>query len=88
MKEEKQRLEKEMKEKQRQQQEMIREKIEEQKKQSEEDSRWLEEEESKSDVRGLLSPVGCLSKSNHVRLSILIYHGVSFRDVYFLETYI
>ena len=38
-----------MREKQRQQQEMIRNRLEEQKKQSEEDSRWLEEEESKSD---------------------------------------
>ena len=57
LKEEKTRLEKEMKEKQRQQQEMIQEKIEEQKKQSEEDSKWLEEEESKSEFPGLLSPV-------------------------------
>jgi membrane protein involved in colicin uptake len=47
-----------MKEKQRQQQENIREKLEEQKKQSEEDSRWLEEETSKSEVLGVLSPVG------------------------------
>ncbi|CAB3991780.1 focal adhesion kinase 1-like isoform X1 [Paramuricea clavata] len=56
IKEEKERLEKEMNEKQRQQQEMIQEKLKEQKKQSEEDSRWLEEEESKSEFPGLLSP--------------------------------
>lgn len=51
-KEQRERLEKEMIEKQRQQHEMIREKLEEQKKQSEEDSRWLQEEESKSNVAG------------------------------------
>ena len=61
LKEEKERLEKEMNEKQRQQQEMIQEKLKEQKKQSEEDSRWLEEEESKSEFPGLLSPVGSTS---------------------------
>lgn len=73
-KKEKARLKKEMEEKQRQQQEMIQEKLEQQKKQSEEDSRWLEEEESKSEFPGsLLSPVS--SFCNHAFRNCILGRG-------------
>lgn len=49
---EKERLEKEMNAKQKQQQEMIRKRLEEQKQQSIEDDMWLQEEERKSDFPG------------------------------------
>ena len=52
-------------EKQRTQQAMIRQRLEEQKKQSEEDSRWLEEEEMKSEFPATPAPhvrfAGCLT---------------------------
>ena len=69
-----------MEEKQRQQQEMIQEKLEQQKKQSEEDSRWLEEEESKSEFPGsLLSPVSLFC--HHATRSCILGRGVDIRDV-------
>lgn len=55
--EEMEKFKKKMKEKQRIQEQIIREKLETQKRQSEEDSRWLQEEENKSEFPEDLSSV-------------------------------